>query len=284
MALQSSDRPIKTRRSLRDRAGPGLLHRMCAINLVHSPHRRQLNAHWPDPDAAWRARADHDALEAGFAAWWRAQAFAIWRATRPVKGTPAESYLRRHGIHQAPPSIRFHAKLEHPASLRFHVKLAHPHSTAGAWPALVALITDGRSGLPLGVHAIFLSRDGSSLAPIRQPAVTLGVCNGGVVRLGEPSGQPAGVLMVGIGLETCLRVAQDTGDPAWAALSERGLAELDLPPGPGVMVLGDDTAASQALAWKLRSQKRRVVIVSPPLEAESCGCPHPPGRPGVNYQ
>ena len=34
------------------------------------------------------------------------------------------------------------------------------------WPSLIALVTDGRSGLPLGVYAVYLSPDGSSLAPV----------------------------------------------------------------------------------------------------------------------
>jgi putative DNA primase/helicase len=235
---------------------------MYAMTIHFCP--RPLNDHWPDAFAAWRSRADYDAVESNFAAEWRAHAFAIWRATRPAKGTPAEVYLKSRGLRLSPP-----------ASIRFHVKLEH--FAGGAWPAMCAMVTDSRSGLPLGVHAIFLSRDGSSLAPIRQPAATFGICDGGVVRLGEPSGQPTGVLMVGVELLSCLKVMQDTGDAAWATLTQGGLAELDLPANVRSIIIlaGDTPDAAQAAAWKWKSQKRRAVIVAPLLEAEVCGCPHP---------
>jgi putative DNA primase/helicase len=235
---------------------------MNAMTIHFCP--RQLKPHWPDPAAAWRARADFDLLESNFAAEWRAHAFDIWRASRPLKGTLAESYLQSHGLRLLPPpSIRFHPSLEHPA-----------HLAGRCWPAMCALVTDSRSGLPLGVHAIYLGRGGASLAPVVSPAVTLGVCPNGIVRLGEPPN--GGVLIVGVGIETCLLAMQDSGgDAVWATLTASGLAELDLPSSVRSIIIlaGDTPDAAQAAAWKWKSQKRRAVIVAPLRELESCGCP-----------
>jgi putative DNA primase/helicase len=230
------------------------------MNLIHHPHRRHLKDHWPDAGASWRALANFDAVESRFAAEWRTEAFRIWRATRSVKGTLAQAWLESHGIHLVlPPTLRFHPRLEHFAGR--------------AWPALCALITDVRSGLPLGIHAIYLASDGSSLAPVPSPMVTLGVCDGGVVRLGEPSD----VLTVGVGLLGCLMVAQVGAGAAWVTLTSSGLAGLDLPADVRDVILlaGDSPDAAQAAAWRLKWQGRRVVIVAPLREIESCGCPCP---------
>jgi hypothetical protein len=85
------------------------------------------------------------------------------------------------------------------------------------------------------------------------------------VRLAEPGD----VLMIGEGIETCLSVMQQTGKPAWAALSTSGLRALDLPVGVrNVIVLadgddaGEEAAYDCALRWK--REGRRVRIARPP--------------------
>lgn len=93
----------------------------------------------------------------------------------------------------------------------------------------------------------------------------LGPCRGGAVCLG----QPADVLMVGEGIETCLAVMQTTDNPAWAALSTSGLRALDLPASVrDVIVLadGDDPgeAAARDCALRWKGEGRRVRIARPP--------------------
>ena len=134
-------------------------------------------------------------------------ALAIWRGSRPAKGTPVEIYLRSRGLNMPMPlSIRFHAGLKHPSG--------------GTWPAMVALVTNGLDERPLAIHRTFLARDGSGKAPVEPAKMMLGPCRGGAVRLAE-----AGRLrMVGEGIETCLAAMQATGKPAWAGLSTSGCA------------------------------------------------------------
>jgi hypothetical protein len=193
-----------------------------------------------------RAKADSEVMK-------RVQAArGIWQASRPAEETSVATYLQSRGIALAPPS-----------SIRFHVGLRHP--SGGAWPAMVALVTNGADGTPLGVHRTFLGRDGSGKAPIDPQKMMLGPCGGGVVRLADPGE----MLMVGEGIETCLAAMQATNHAAWAALSTSGLRSLDLPRDvQDVIVLadGDDPgeAAAQDCAWRWKREGRRVRIARPP--------------------
>lgn len=179
-------------------------------------------------------------------------ALAIWHGAQSAEGTPVEIYLRSRGI-----------TIPIPSSIRFHPGLKHPSS--GIWPAMVALVTKGADGKPLGVHRTFLARDGNGKAPVEPAKMMLGPCRGGAVQLGEVGD----VLMVGEGIETCLAAMQASGRPAWAALSTSGLRVLDLPREVrDVIVLadGDDPgeAAAQDCAWRWKREGRRVRIARPP--------------------
>ena len=230
------------------------------MNLIHHPHRRHLKDHSPDAGASWRALANFDAVEIPLRGRVANGGFSDLAGNAVGEGHIGSGLAGTDGIHLVlPPTLRFHPRLEHFAGR--------------AWPALCALITDVRSGLPLGIHAIYLASDGSSLAPVPSPMVTLGVCDGGVVRLGEPSD----VLTVGVGILGCLMVAQVGAGAAWVTLTSSGLAGLDLPADVRDVILlaGDSPDAAQAAAWRLKWQGRRVVIVAPLREIESCGCPCP---------
>ena len=68
-------------------------------------------------------------------------AIARWREAGAAVGSPVEAYLRSRGIRIPPP-----------AALRFN-RLKHPSGTR--WPAMVALVTQGDTGLPLAIHRTF---------------------------------------------------------------------------------------------------------------------------------
>jgi hypothetical protein len=75
------------------------------------------------------------------------------QASRPAEETSVATYLQSRGIALAlPPSIRFHVGLRHPSG--------------SVWPAMVALVTSGADGTPLGVHRTFLGRDGNGKATV----------------------------------------------------------------------------------------------------------------------
>ncbi len=198
------------------------------------------------PDRSLLAEPDGDAIKRTEAA------LALWRGTQSPAGTPVETYLRSRGI-----------TIPISSSIRFHPGLKHPSS--GVWPAMVALVTRGTDGTPIGIHRTFLARDGNGKAPVEPAKMMLGPCRGGAVRLAEPRD----VLMVGEGIETCLAAMQASGHPAWTALSTSGLRALDLPSSVrDVIVLadGDDAgeAAARACAWRWKREGRRVRIARPP--------------------
>lgn len=179
-------------------------------------------------------------------------ALKLWESARSSRGTLVETYLRSRGLHLLPPP-----------SLRFHPILKHP--SGSAWPAMIAVVTYGPNNLPVAVHRTYLARNGSGKAPVMPQKMMLGPCRGGAVRLAEPGD----VLMIGEGIETCLTVMQQTGQPAWAALSTSGLRALDLPQGVrDVIVLadGDDPGEAAALdcAQRWKREGRRVRIARPP--------------------
>jgi putative DNA primase/helicase len=153
-----------------------------------------------------------------------------------------------------------------PDRLRFHPALKHP--TGGTWPVMVALVTDGVTDAPVGVHRTFLSSV-SGKAPVKPPKMMLGPCRGGAVRLGAA----ANILLVGEGIETCLSAMQATGRPAWAALSTSGLKTLNLPETiiDVVIVADGDEAGERAAQTGVRRWQRtgrRVRIARPPGAAD----------------
>src|SRR5437763_11975198 len=179
-------------------------------------------------------------------------ALAIWEESVPAGGTLVETYLASRGLNVPPANV-----------LRFHNGLKHP--SGGMWPAMLALVTRGHDGVPLAIHRTFLARDGAGKAPVEPSKMMLGPCRGGAVRLADP----ADVLMVGEGIETCLAAMLATGHPAWAALSTSGLRALDLPNDVrDIIVLadGDDpgNAAARDCAWRWKREGRRVRIARPP--------------------
>jgi putative DNA primase/helicase len=180
------------------------------------------------------------------------RALAIWQSSRQAQGTLVETYLASRGIHlPTSDALRSHSGLKHPSGV--------------CLPAMVALVTKGIDGTPIGVHRTFLTQDGSGKAPVDPQKMMLGPCRGGVVRLAEPGDG----LMVGEGIETCLAAMQASGEAAWAALSTSGMRSLDLPDTLRNVILladGDDPgeAAAQDCAWRWKGEGRRVRIARPP--------------------
>ena len=89
---------------------------------------------------------------------------------------------------------------------------------------MIALVTRGTDNEPLAIHRTFIAHNGTGKAMVESQKMMLGPCRGGAVRLAEPGN----LLMIGEGIETCLAAMQETGYPAWAALSTAGMRALEV--------------------------------------------------------
>jgi putative DNA primase/helicase len=179
-------------------------------------------------------------------------ALSLWQVARSSAGTLVETYLGSRGLILPPTS-----------TLRFHPALKHPGGCI--CPAMIALVTRGSDDTPLAIHRTFLAGDGAGKAQVDPQKMMLGPCRGGVVRLAKAGD----VLMIGEGIETCLAAMQETGHPAWAALSTSGLRALDLPTRVrDVIVLADGDepgeAAARDCALRWKQEGRRVRVARPP--------------------
>lgn len=139
----------------------------------------------------------------------------IWNASKPVRGTPAELYLKGRGFiepeHGWPGVFRFHPGLPHPEGRRH--------------PALVCLVDDVGGGLS-AVWRIYLKEDGSK-ADVENVKLGLGPASGGAVRIGG-IGHKIGIAE---GVESALGAWMMIGMayPVWASLSTSGMVGFEPP-------------------------------------------------------
>jgi hypothetical protein len=168
-----------------------------------------------------------------------AQAQAVWAEALPIRGTPAETYLRAaRGITCAlPDSLRFHPACWHPSAKRL--------------PAMIARIEGAER---FAVHRTYLRADGSGKAGAEPAKAMLGAVAGGAVRLS----QGAEALAVAEGIESALSLLCGPlcgAVAVWAALSTSGIAGLRLPATPGALIVAaDGDAPGKAVAAKLAAR------------------------------
>jgi putative DNA primase/helicase len=179
----------------------------------------------------------------------------IWRNSVPAAGTLVELYLRSRAITIPPPP-----------TLRFHAALAHKPSRT-VWPAMVALVTRGKSFL--AIHRTYLARDGSGKAPLGEEydqKMSLAPISGGAIRLGPV--QPT--VCIAEGIETALSVMQATGLTAWAAISAGNFKKLELPDDVREIIIcadpdptGQDMANKASDRWMLDGRTVRIALPPP---------------------
>ncbi len=181
----------------------------------------------------------------------QAAAARLWNGADPVRGTPAELYLRTRHIEHVIGS----------AALRYRRDVPHPE--AGRNPAMIALV-QGVDDRVLGVHRSYITASGNK-ANIEPAKASLGPIWGGAVRI-DPI---APELVIGEGIETSASAGKLLGLPAWAAISGGNLARgLVLPPEVKSIIIaadadifGERAATDAALRWS--REGRRVRIASP---------------------
>ena len=186
-----------------------------------------------------------------------------WSQSKPLRGTPAETYLESRGILTDTIPVDAH--------LRFHPWLTQYQKTDTGFavihdgPAMVALVTNIHEEI-LGIHKSFLQPDGSGKATISGGnAKFLKKCaermNGGAVRI-FPVGEN-GMIGIGEGIESVLAgatIARKKGGilPVWAALNTTLLADW-IPPAvaKNIAILADNDAAGLKAARQLQERMRQ---------------------------
>jgi hypothetical protein len=141
-------------------------------------------------------------------------ALRLWGEARNRSGTLAETYLTGRGIH-----------LDEDFS---HVIRFHPACPFGKErsPALVSLIRNIESDKPQGIQRTALNADGTAIKRNGKTfRMTLGPAKGGAIKVDEDAHVTQG-LCVGEGVESVLTGRQMGYVPAWALLSDDGIASL----------------------------------------------------------
>jgi DNA primase len=202
-----------------------------------APDRREPGDEDRDAAAKWQAARD------------------IWKASQPIGGTLAETYLRdvrRIGI-------------ELSGSLLFHPGLLAGEGVT--FPAMVAAVTDANGSI-VAIQRTFLAPDGSGKAAIERPKRALGPVKLGAVKLG-----PAAATMgIAEGIETGLSAQELFHVPVWCALGS-DLARIELPPlARNVAIFADKGEAGEraaALAVEtFGKQGRRIAVKFAPGSAK----------------
>lgn len=152
--------------------------------------------------------------------------------------------------------------------LRWLPSISHPSGFKG--PALVARITDARTGLPISLHRTWIRADGTK-APVDPPRLLLKdhAKAGGCVRLWPDEDLTEG-LGIAEGIETALSLAHGYS-PVWSLIDAGNLAEFPALDGIGGLVIAADCdpaglRAAEACAARWVSAGRTVRIVTPDRE------------------
>jgi hypothetical protein len=174
----------------------------------------------------------------------------LFRAGRPIPGTPAEAYLRARGITAVGfPALRFHP------SVHYRARDQAPFCRL---PAMLAAITD-LDGRIVGVNRTWLDVDRLSVADLDAPRKVLGVLLGHGIRFGRVTDR----LLAGEGIETVLSLKSVLPElPMVSALTANHLAALVLPSGLARLVIArDNGAAGVRAAARLRDRAEAQGVV-----------------------
>lgn len=209
----------------------------CPTDLVMTELRRlRLHDHAVLPISARARGPDRTSL-----------ARRLWRESVPIKGTPAEAYLRLRGVE------------DHSGKLRYNPATVLGSGAARRQlPAMIAAV-ENELGI-VAVQRTFLDLDDLLHKPLRKPKVALGVLGEGAIRLAEPAEE----LGLAEGIEDALSALAWFGTPTWALGGVERLATVEIPPQVRrVVVYADHGAAAdrcyrKALAH-LEAHDREVV-------------------------
>ena len=183
---------------------------------------------------------------------WSDRAEAIWRRTKPLRGTVGQTYLEYRGCLLPPPD----------SDLRF-LEQADRRP-----PSLCARVTNAQTNRPLTLHFTRLATDGRGKAGTEQDKLLLGGHRkrGGVVRLWPDECVTYG-LGIAEGIESALGAAH-LFTPVWAAIDASNLAAFPIVSGIDALTIFADhddvgIGAAKLCARRWRDMGREVRIRMP---------------------
>ena len=205
--------------------------------------------------------SDDDSTAAAFAKPARAGSSAaakrLFAASKPITGTLAASYLQARGImHLADiPALRFHPRCY------YRPNEDDIPGTAGAFPALIAAVTDSY-GVHTGTHRSWIDPSGGMKAKVASPRRAMGNMLGNAVRFGTADD----VLIAGEGIETMLSLREVLpAMPMAAATSSAHLAAILFPQTLRRLYVARDRDAAGDAAFAIltdRTQAAGIELVS----------------------
>jgi hypothetical protein len=183
-----------------------------------------------------------------------------WQAARAITGTLAETYLHHRGLRFPDAQgkvLRFtrrHARRNPTGELEHH-------------PALLALLSDVRTGEPCGTINIYLRPDGADRLRDPKGKTSWGRAGGSAVLLSSFDDVTMG-LVVGEGLETGISLLMEGLGPVWCCGGAGNLASFPVLAGIEYLTIAADAdepgqKAADAVAARWREAGREAVILAP---------------------
>jgi len=184
-----------------------------------------------------------------------------WRAARPIAGTLGEAYLQHRGLRFADPGgevLRFsewHARRNPSGELERH-------------PALLALLSDVRTGEPCGTINIYLRPEGTDRLRDPKGKTSWGRAGGSAVMLSGLD-EPTLGLTICEGVETGISLLMAGLAPVWCCGGAGNLASFPALGGIEALTIAADAdapgqKAAESVATRWHEAGREAVIIAPP--------------------
>ncbi len=184
-----------------------------------------------------------------------------WQAARPIAGTLAATYLAARGL-------RFDdAEGEVLRSASRHARKS-PDDVLEHHPALLALLSDARTGEARGIINVYLRPDGSDRLRDPKGKTSWGQAGGAAVMLSAFADVTIG-LTVCEGTETGIGLLMHDLAPVWALGGAGNLGSFPVLGGIEALTIAADAdepgrRAAAAVARRWRAAGREVAIITPP--------------------
>jgi hypothetical protein len=185
----------------------------------------------------------------------------VWQAACPIAGTLAETYLAGRGLHFGDRKGRV---------LRFAARSCRksPDGDFEQHPALLAALSDARTGEQCGLINIYLAPDGRDRLRDKKAKTVRGRAAGAVVML-DAFDAPTMGLVLCEGVETGIAIHQSGLRPIWACGGAGTLATLPILGAIAALTIAADSDktgqdAAEELAQRYRQAGREPAIIAPP--------------------